>query len=57
MDKNLQSICNLMNDACSNRVATFSNVETAKYTDEAVREAFFNILGEDKLTWRSWSNK
>ena len=56
MDKNLQSICNLMNDACSNRVATFSNAETAKYTDEAVREAFFNILGEDKLTWRSWRN-
>ena len=50
MDKNLQSICNLMNDACSNRVATFSNAETAKYTDEAVREAFFNILGEDKLS-------
>ena len=56
MDKNLQSICNLMNDACSNRVATFSNAETAKYTDEAVREAFFNILGEDKLSWRSWRN-
>ena len=45
-----------MNDACSNRVATFSNAETAKYTDEAVREAFFNILGEDKLSWRSWRN-
>ena len=57
MDKTLQSICNLMNDACAHRVATFSNAETAKYTDEAVREAFFNILGEDKLTWRSWSNK
>ena len=56
MDKNLQSICNLMNDAFSNRVATFSNAETAKYTDEAVREAFFNILGEDKLSWRSWRN-
>ena len=56
MDKNLQSICNLMNDACSNRVATFSNAETAKYTDEAVREAFFNILGEDKLSRRSWRN-
>ena len=56
MDKNLQSICNLMNDACSNRVATFSNAETAKYTDEAVRGAFFNILGEDKLSWRSWRN-
>ena len=56
MDKNLQSICNLMNDACSNRVATFSNAETAKYTDEAVREAFFSILGEDKLSWRSWRN-
>ena len=56
MDKNLQSICNLMNDACSNRVATFSNAETAKYTDEAVREAFFNILSEDKLSWRSWRN-
>ena len=56
MDKNLQSICNLMNDACSNRVATFSNAETAKYTDEAVREAFFNMLGEDKLSWRSWRN-
>lgn len=56
MDKNYQSICNLINDACSNRVAMFSNAETAKYTDEAVREAFFNILGEDKLTWRGWRN-
>lgn len=56
MDKNLQSLCNLMNDACSNRVATFSNAETAKFTDEAVREAFFSILGEDKLTWRGWRN-
>lgn len=56
MDKNLQNICNLINDACSNRVAMFSNAETAKYTDEAIREAFFSILGEDKLTWRGWRN-
>jgi hypothetical protein len=34
----------------------FSNAETAKYTDEAIREAFFSILGEDKLTWRGWRN-
>ncbi len=56
MDNNLHGLCNLMNDVCSNRVATFSNAETAKYGDEAVREAFFSILGEDKLTWRGWRN-
>lgn len=53
MDNNLQSICNLINDSCSNRVATFSNAETAKYTDLAIREGFLifsamiSLLGED----------
>lgn len=56
MDNKLQTICNLMNDACSNRVAVFSNADAAKYADEAVRNAFFEILGEDKLTWRGWRN-
>lgn len=56
MNKNFDSIKNLMNDRLSNRVATFSNEETAKYADEAVRQAFFEILGEDKLTWQNWRN-
>lgn len=43
----------LINDTLSNRVALF-NEGAAKYADQAVREAFFEILGEDKLTWQGW---
>lgn len=40
-------------DARRNRVANFSS-ENAKYTDEAIRQAFFEILGDDKLTFKNW---
>lgn len=40
-------------DARRNRVANFS-AENAKYTDEAIRQAFYEILGDDKLTYKNW---
>lgn len=43
----------LMNDGLSNKIGLF-NEHAAKYTDQAVREAFFEILGEDKLTYQNW---
>lgn len=52
----LMELTTLMNDSCSNRVALFENEGTAKYTDQAIREAFFEILGDDKLTWQGWRN-
>lgn len=56
MNKELQYICNLINDACSNNVAVFASADTVKYTDESIRNAFFEILGEDRLTWQNWRN-
>ena len=35
----------LMNDSLTNKVALF-NENASKYTDQAVRDAFFEILGE-----------
>lgn len=52
----LTELTNLMNDRLSNRVALFTGEDTAKYTDQAIRQAFFDILGEDKLTWQGWRN-
>ena len=49
----VNELITLMNDSLSNRVALF-NEGAAKYTDQALREAFFEILGEDKLTWQNW---
>lgn len=52
----LNELTSLMNDSLSNRVALFADENQAKYTDQAVREAFFEILGQDKLTWQAWRN-
>ena len=52
----LAELTTLMNDALSNKVAVFANEDAAKYTDQAIREAFFEILGDDKLTWQGWRN-
>lgn len=52
----LTELTTLMNDSLSNRVALFADENASKYTDQAIREAFFNILGEDKLTWQGWRN-
>ena len=43
----LNELTTLMNDSLSNRVALFAGEEPSKYTDQAIREAFFEILGED----------
>lgn len=56
MEKNFQVVCNLINDAVIGRVAKFANEEASKWTDDAVRQAFFEILGEEKLTWAGWRN-
>ena len=52
----LTELTTLMNDSLSNKVAVFSNEDAAKYTDQAIREAFFEILGDEKLTWQGWRN-
>ena len=52
----LTELTTLMNDSLSNRVALFADENASKYTDQAIREAFFEILGEDKLTWQGWRN-
>lgn len=46
-------IVTLCIDACRGRVANYS-AENARYTDEAVRNAFYEILGDDKLTYQNW---
>ena len=56
MDKYLVELTNLMNDSLSGKVALFANEGASKYTDQAVREAFFEILGQEKLTWQGWRN-
>ena len=42
----------LINDSLSGRVALFAN-GAEKYTDQAIREAFFEILGDEKLTYQN----
>ena len=55
MGNYLKDLTALMNDSLTNKVALF-NAEASKYTDQAIREAFFEILGEDKLTWQNFRN-
>lgn len=52
----LTELSTLMNDSLSNRVALFAGDEPAKYTDQAIREAFYEILGDDKLNYQGWRN-
>lgn len=55
-NKNLVYVSNLISDACSeNKIAKFSS-EQIKFTDEAIRKAFFEILEDDKLTYQNWRN-
>lgn len=51
----LVELTNLMNDSLTNKVGMFAE-DANKFTDQAVREAFFEILGEEKLTWQGWRN-
>lgn len=51
----LNSLTNLMNDSLKNKVGLY-NENASKFTDQAVREAFFELLGESKLTWQNFRN-
>lgn len=55
MDNSLRELTALINDGLSDKVALF-NADAAKYTDQAVREAFYAILGDDKLTYQNFRN-
>lgn len=55
MGNYLVELTNLMNDSLIDKVGMFAEGAN-KFTDQAVREAFFEILGEDKLTWQGWRN-
>lgn len=55
MKSYLTELTNLINDSLSNKIGLF-DLNAGKYTDQAVREAFFEILGEEKLTWQGWRN-
>lgn len=55
MGNYLVELTNLMNDSLTGRVGLFAE-GAEKFTDQAVREAFFEILGEEKLTWQGWRN-
>lgn len=52
----LQQLSNLMVDACDNKVGMFANENQVKYTNEAIREAWFDILGTSKLNYQVWRN-
>ena len=54
-DTFLTEISTLMNDGLKNKVALY-NENASKYTDQAVREAFFELLGDDKLTYQNYRN-
>lgn len=55
MGNYLVELTNLINDSLTNKVGMFAE-GASKFTDQAVREAFFEILGEEKLTWQGWRN-
>ena len=49
MGNYLGELTNLINDSLTNKVGMFAE-GASKFTDQAVREAFFEILGDEKLT-------
>ena len=51
----INELITLMNDGLKNKIAIY-NENASKFTDQAVREAFFELLGEDKLTWQNFRN-
>lgn len=51
----LKELTELMNDSLSNRISLF-HADAANYSDQAVREAFYDILGEEQLSWQGWRN-
>lgn len=52
---NLKELSTLINDSLKNKVVLF-NENASKYTDQAVREAFFELFGTDKITWQVLRN-
>lgn len=56
MEKHIEFVVNLMNDIMANKVGVYAEKGMDKYSDEAVRDAIFDILGERKLTWAGWRN-
>ena len=56
MNEKAKQLCNLINDSCTGRIRAFAKKEEIARSDEAVRQGFFDILGEEKLTWRGWRN-
>ena len=51
----VNELTNLINDSLSGRVGLFAN-GAEKFTDQAIRETFFEILGEEKLTYQNFRN-
>lgn len=51
----LKELTNLINESLSGKIALFAE-DASKYTDQAIRDGFFEILGDDKLTWQGWRN-
>lgn len=51
----IKELTYLINDSLSGRVALFAN-GAEKYTDQAIREAFSDILGDEKLTHQNFRN-
>ncbi len=56
-DFDINGLVALINDGLKKQVSIYSHSEKAStYTDQAVREAFFELLGEEKLTWQNFRN-
>ena len=55
MGNYLVELTNLIEDSLNHKVGLFAE-GTEKFTDQAIREGFFEILGADKLTWQGWRN-
>ena len=51
--KELSQMSTLIRDASANRVAMFSDVNSAKHADDAIRKFHEEILGGE-LNWQSW---
>lgn len=51
----LAQLVTLINDSLKSNVSMY-NENASKFTDQAVREAFFELLGEEKLTWQNFRN-
>jgi len=55
-DFDINGLVMLINDSLKKKVGIYSNEKASTYTDQAVRETFFELLGEEKLTWQNFRN-